>query len=607
MLTIIYFLNIIETIYDYNSIQTMFIVFFMNLYLLTADFDKFLGGLQVKKRISIIIALVLIASMLIAACGGDSGGTTTPTETPTTDGGTTTETPATGGDDEGETPADDSFGGYPMDAQDVTVSFWLWGGPQLHASIANWQDSPFHSGLNEQVGVNIDWMFPPAGASDELQEFNLILASGNYPDIMFSGNIMREAERLIDERVLRDLSDYIQSYAPNYYQFLQENPFRDRAFKTDSGKYFGFGFFREADGWNDTYQGPLIRQDWLDELNLPTPVTISDWDTTLRAFNEAYGATFSAPWSRFDESGNIAGAFGAWGGTRMRIFVDRNDGQVKIAQLMPGWDRYAEQMAEWWSDGLIDQDLISNVDAEVRAKALNNEIGMAYSSMGQLSGWINDSVAEDTGSNWVGFDYPRGDDGTKTFVFGGPGIGGTSASITTNVENERLEVVMRVLDFAYSHQGFMYWNFGTEGVSYNIEGGRPIFSELLHNDPDGIHGAMEKFVGSVWNGPTIQATEVLVQRNQPASIDANNTWFFGNESIAQDFPLPRGMALSASEVNIADLYEGALKTYIDENAVSFITGTNSIDFATFVANAEAMGVSELLAQYQAAYERWLAR
>jgi len=397
-----------------------------NLNLFFTGFDIKLGGLTVKRRIIIVIALVLIACLFVVACRSDDGGTATPTPTPTPATGGTTGTPATGGGDDGdETPDASGFAGYPMDAQDVTVTFWLWGGPQLHASVANWQDSPFHSGLNEQVGVNIEWMFPPAGASDESQEFNLIVASGNYPDIMFSGLIMREAERLIDERVIRDLTPYIQDYAPNYYSFLQENPFRDRAFKTDSGRYFGFGFFREADGWNDTYQGPLIRQDWLDELNLPTPVTISDWDTTLRAFNDEYGARFIGPWFRFDESGNIAGAFGAWGGTRMRIFVDRNDGQVKIAQVMPEWTRYAEQMATWWNDGLIDQDLTSVADADVRAKVLNNEIGMAYSSMGQLSGWINDSIAENTGSNWVGFDYPKGDDGTKTFIFGGPGIGGT--------------------------------------------------------------------------------------------------------------------------------------------------------------------------------------
>jgi len=535
----------------------------------------------VKRKISIILAVLLVATLFVSACGE-------------------------GGGRSGSGAI--NFTGYPMDAENVKVSFWLWGGPQLHSSIASWEDSPFHSGLNEHVGVDIEWRFPPAGASDEAQEFNLIILSGDLPDIMFSDRIMRDAERLIDENVFRDLTDNIQGYAPNYYEFLQQRPARDRAFKTDSGRYFGFGFFREDDGWNDTFQGPLVRKDWLDELGLSLPVTVSDWDRTLRAFNDAYGAVFTAPQGRFNPSGNIAGAFGAWGGTHMRIFVDRTDGQVKVAQALPGWKNYAEQMAIWWRDGLIDQDLFSNDDAIVRAKALNNETGLAYSSMGQLSGWINDAISEDTGSNWIGLDYPRGNDGSKTFVFGGPGIGSTSASITTKVEDNRLEVVMRLLDFAYSPEGFMYWNYGTEGVSWNTVNGSPIYSDLLHNDPDGIHGAMEKFVGSVWNGPTIQATQVLVQRNQPAAIEANNTWFYANEAIAQDFPLPRGMALSADEMSRAEPLEGPIRTYIEENTVQFLTGLKPIsDFDNFVSEIERMGLAELLAIYQAAYERWLGR
>jgi putative aldouronate transport system substrate-binding protein len=550
------------------------------------------------KKSIFLMSLAIILVAVLAAC--DTAGQT---------GGTTEQAvPAAQGNGGGGGNGNFQFAGYPMDAEDVNVTFWLWGGPQLHASVSNWQDSPFHSGLNEQVGVNIEWMFPPAGAADESQEFNLIIASGNFPDIMFSGLIMRDAERLIDEGVFRDLTPYMERYAPNYFAFLQEDPVRDRAFKTDSGRYFGFGFFREDGGWNDTYTGPLVRQDWLDELGLPAPVTISDWDRTLRAFNSEFGATFISSWNRFGYTGNIAGAFGAFGGVQYRRFIDRNDGQVKLAQVLPEWRYYAQQMSTWWNDGLIDQDIMSADDAMVRSKVLNNESGLAFSSMGQLSGWVNDAIAENTGSNWVGLNYPRGDDGAQAFVFGGPGIGGTSTSITTNVGDDRLEIVMRLLDFAYSPEGFMYWNFGTEGVSYNIVDGRPIFSDLLHNDPDGIHGAMERFVGSVWNGPTIQATEVLIQRNNPAAIEANNTWFFGNEHLSRDFPLPRGMALSAAEMSRAEILEGPIETYVNEMTVRFITGAEPIEnFDAFVATVEGMGLEELLSLYQTAYERWLAR
>jgi putative aldouronate transport system substrate-binding protein len=165
-----------------------------------------------------------------------------------------------------------------------------------------------------------------------------------------------------------------------------------------------------------------------------------------------------------------------------------------------------------------------------------------------------------------------------------------------------------MLDFAYTADGFMYWNFGKEGVSWNWEDGRPIFSDLLHNDPNGIHGAMEMYVGSVWNGPTIQATEVLVQRNRPQSIEANNTWFYNNRAFSEFWVRPRGMALSAEESGRAEIIEGPLATYVNEMSIRFFTGAEPIDnYDDFVATMYSMGLEELLSLYQAAYERWLAR
>jgi len=534
-----------------------------------------------RKKLVLLTIVAVAAMLFLAACNRGNGGA--------------------------GAAGDFDFAGYPMDAEDVTVTFWLAGGPALHPTVATWQESPFHSGLNEHVGVNIEWMFPPAGA-EHVQEFNLLIASGDLPDIMFIGqHIMNDAELLIDEGVIQDLTPYIADWAPNYHAFLHENPARVRAMRTDSGRYFGFGFFREDGGWNDSFQGPLIRQDWLDDLGLPTPTTISDWDTTLRAFNNEFGATFVAPWSRFDESGNIAGAFGAQAGTRFRLFVDNNN-QVQLGNILPEWAEYLAQMAIWWNDGLIDQDLLNAVDADVRSKALLNSTGLAYSSMGQLSGWILDANSEGTGSDWVGLQYPTGDDGTLSMVFGGPGIGNAVTSITTNVGPDRMEIVMRLLDFAYSPEGFMYWNFGAEGVSWNMVDGVPTFSDLLVNDPDGIHGAMERHVGSVWNGPTIQATNVLVARNQPAAIQANDTWYWPNVEVAERFQLPRGMALNAEESLRAGELGGAITTYIEEMAVRFLTGAEPIsNFDAFVATVESLGSDEWIALHQSALDRFLAR
>ena len=154
---------------------------------------------------------------------------------------------------------------YPLDGS-TTVSWYVNEGYELNPAYAVAADSPFHVNLQKMTGVNIDWSFKTIGA-DTNQALNLALASDPLPDILF-GQLMPDAERHIEEGTIIDLTELIPQYAPAYWHFLQSNPAYDKAMKTDSGKYYGFGFFREDGGWNDTYQGPVIRQDWLTEQGL---------------------------------------------------------------------------------------------------------------------------------------------------------------------------------------------------------------------------------------------------------------------------------------------------------------------------------------------------
>ena len=144
---------------------------------------------------------------------------------------------------------------------------------------------------------------------------------------------MNNASQYLDDEVIWDLTPYIQEYAPAYYAFLQSNPAYDKALKTDDGQYYAFGFFREDGGWNDTYQGPVVRTDWLEECGLEVPKTISEFENVIRVFNEKYGAKFSFAWSRFRD-GALEGAFGAYATSSATYYV--KDGKVGWAD-QPEW------------------------------------------------------------------------------------------------------------------------------------------------------------------------------------------------------------------------------------------------------------------------------
>ena len=486
-------------------------------------------------------------------------------------------------------PIDFTFTSYPMDVpEDVTITWFTFQEFGMDPTLASWRDSPFLIGLNEQLGVNIEWVFPVAGA-DPVAGFQLLIAAGDLPDIIHGAHIAMDAERLIDEGVIRDLTPWMQ-YAPNYHAFLHDNIARLRAFRTDSGRYYGFGFFREDGGWAASFQGPLVRQDWLDQLGLPVPTTIGCWDYTLRAFHDEFnGATLQIPWGRFNGPGFLAGAFGAFASTGYRLFLCPQTDTIQLAQVLPEWRDYITHMNMWWNEGLIDQDLLTATDATVRTNMLNNEGGLSFSAQSQITLWTLDAEELNTGAVWVAAPFPTGNDGTLTMVYGGPGIiPGSTSSITHSVSDDRMEIAMRILDFAFSPEGFLYWNFGTEGVSWNMVNGEPVFSDLLRNDPDGIAHSMLQHVGTVWHAPGIQATQVVVQRNHPAAIAATNLWWETTGHIAVQYPLPPGMFLNAAEASRAEELRSPIQTHVNEMTVRFLTGGEPIEnFDSFVATIHA--------------------
>lgn len=541
--------------------------------------------MSVMKKTAAALAAVLVLTLVFAGCQKQDAA-------------------ASAGGDAKQTI---TFGGYPMDAASQTITWFGSEGYMPNDAYASAEDSPFHKGLEEMLGVNIEWDFPIRGTNGA-QAINLVLASGDLPDVLF-GNTMADAERYIDEGTFHDLTPYMEKWSPAYWAWIHTNPAYDRAMKTDSGKYYGYGFFREDGGWNDSYLGPVVNKTWLDECGLPLPVTVSDWDKTIRAFKQRYGATLSFAWSRvYDFGTGISGAFGAYSFVQYKLYIDGNN-KVQLANVQPEYRNQLMKFNEWWRDGLIDQDFVSVNDTMARSNALNKKMGISITSMGQLSNWETDAIGANNGAQWIGLQYPKGDDGTMVMIPGGYGIGRVVAAVTTNVTADRMELVMRALDYAYTEDGNLYWNFGKKGVSWDYDAeGNPAYLPLVTNDPNGLNNAIDKFGGSTWSGNCIQATALLYMKNTQSAIDANDLWFYPNEAVSAKWTVPPGLTLTSEESSRSAELQAALKTFTEEAAIQFLTGQTAFsNWDSYVSQVNSLGLAELLGIYQAAYDRYLAR
>ncbi|GHT60510.1 sugar ABC transporter substrate-binding protein [Spirochaetia bacterium] len=500
-----------------------------------------------------------------------------------------------------------NFTGYPMNKLNEKISWADLDGETISTRYGSAAESPYHTNYSKMTGVTIDWVFPTTGTSGaqmyaqlmagKVQDLPYIINSGGSPD----------AEQLIKEGVMWDLTPYLEQWAPNYVKFMQKRPERSKAMKTDSGKYWTFGFFREEGPFMDTWVGPIVRKDWLDAQGLPIPKTIADWDRTLQVFKEKYGAMLSFEKTFGDHTG-FAGAFGAYAMYNFVTFV--KDGKVQAANVQSEYRNYLAKLNEWYTKGYLDPDHLTMDRATFDSKALEGKTGITYGALSRVTGLANNAAAAKNGANWIGIEYPRGPNNTLVSSQGGWGASGM-AWITKACPPEKLELVMRFLDYAYSDEGFLFTNFGIKGDTWDYDAsGKVVWTPKFLNDIDApdYQEVAKKYAGMRGSGAGSQATRLVELVNAPISFESAKVWFYPNEEQAYTWRMPPGITLTVDEsLRNAELAT-PINTYVAEMAVSFVTGQVPLSqFDTFVSRLNQMGLAEYLRIQQAAYDRWQKR
>ncbi len=120
--------------------------------------------------------------------------------------------------------------------------------------------------INETTNVYIDFQ-AVAGGFGEDEKFNLMIAANDYCDIIgISSNYSTGTEGAIDDEVIIDIRDDLETYAPNYMTLLKANQKAYLNMLTDSGQMGCIAQLLKKAGTEN--MGMIIRKDWLDEAGL---------------------------------------------------------------------------------------------------------------------------------------------------------------------------------------------------------------------------------------------------------------------------------------------------------------------------------------------------
>lgn len=523
-----------------------------------------------KKKVSLFLSAVL-ATTIMAGCGEKQ------TATMTTDLGE----------------------GYPIQGEQK-LTYWCRLDGNLTTTIMNMGETEYAKELQKQTGVEVEYQHPTSSNTQE--SLNIMLVSGELPDIIEYtwGSYAGGLQEAYNNGTIVRLNDYIEEYAPDYVKYLEENPEVKKMVVSDDGDYLGIPFLRGDRSLLTSY-GPIIRQDWLEELNMPMPETMDELYEVLKAFKEKKGAEipFTGALSSMTRMGVFSGAYGI-----NRDFFIR-DGKVVFGSAMPEYKELLTTLNKWYNEKLIDNNFATLDQKTINSNILNGFSGMTAASGGSGLGLFIET-ANSTGSNmkFAGAPYPVLKKGEKPQFGQIQGYNnGEFCAITSSCKN--IPLALKFLNYGFTEEGHMLNNFGIEGVSYNMIDGYPTYTEVITDNPDGLPmntalGLYVRAAGGV--GAYVQDKRYLEQYYR--TDEQKKAWDVWSNTDAEKHLMPQLYVASEKRSEFTSLLNDIF-TYEDEMFMKFVMGTESLDnFDAYLETLNSFGLETVLELYQEAYDKY---
>lgn len=496
--------------------------------------------------------------------------------------------------------------GYPDE-----ITYWTELVPNVAATSKSLNDVAAYQELEKITGTKVEFKHPSGEGSDITEQFNLMVASGKLPDVIEYNwrTVPNGPDQAIEAGTIIRLNELIEHYAPNLNKYLNENPEVKKMVTTDEGNIYTFPFLR-GDESLMVFLGMIIRQDWLDKLNLEVPSMISEWEEVLTAIKNGdpngNGKADEIPLIVQLNDFKYIGAFVGAYGIHAQFYND--NGTVKYGSIQPEFKDFLTTMNSWYEKGLLDPDFSAVdsklMDARVTNEQLGSFFGFSGGGIGKYTGLMEEKNPD---FKLIPAPNPSLKEGEKaaTGHLEHAYSGMHSAAISGTAENP--EEIVKWLDYAYSEEGHMLFNFGIEGKSYEMIDGNPTYTEEITNNPDGLPmtQALGKYIRASYGGPLIQDKRYLEQYYElPEQKDAVKIW---GETAENKINMPP-TTLNVEESEEFNSIMSDINTYYDETVINFIMGEEPLDhFDDFVETLKGMGIERAIELQQAALDRYMER
>ena len=298
-------------------------------------------------------------------------------------------------------------------------------------------------------------------------------------------------------------------------------------------------------------------------------------------------------------------AYDNWGS----FYVD--DGVVKNGLIEDSRKDFIQKMADWYAEGLLDNDWMQADKKSTQTDFVSGNCILGYAPFGQGLGNYTKAMMEadpNFKEDYIQAAAPVTSTKGKNAKFSKMNNiydqSGASAAISSQCKNVKAAVWL--LDWLYSEEGQICYNFGIEGESYEMKDGKPVYTDLIMNNPDGmsVAQALAAYTRASTSGTGIQSEDYIdqyyAQDNQKKALELSMKTDMGEHM----FP-----PTSVSEEN-QDRYSeimSQVKTLADEMEASFICGTTPMsEWDSYQQKLKDAGIEEAVQMMQEAYDTYMA-
>lgn len=493
----------------------------------------------------------------------------------------------------------------------VKLTYWAALPTNVSQFAVDMNELEFYKELEKRTNVEIDFIHPSSANVSE--QFNVMLASGDYPDIIerdwssYTGG----EEQAYKDGILMDLTDLMEANMPNMLNYIDTVVPESKKWVTTNGRFYTIPNLSDNEKYT-VMHGPVIRKDLLDKCGLEIPKTITDWENVLRAFkNEG----IASPLVFFDTNSysvvkSFAQFIGAYGIAR-NFFVDPVDGKVKHGFADERIKEFINTMRKWIDEGLLDPDITTIDSKGLEGKIYNGEAGAWTDNVSTLRARETELKRVLPEAELAVCPYPTLNEGETCLIVPFDRMDGYTYSgmVGISTANENPEITLQWLDYAFSEEGHMLYNFGLEGISYNIEDGKPVYTELITNNPDGydLNTALANYARPNAIG-YLDAAYLEQYYDSGLQQQALQTWSADGAKTRPSMVWRACYKFTAEEAEEYNSLVSQINTYVDEKYARLISGIDSIDhYEEFIAELETMQIDRVCELIQTAYDRALAQ